>query len=91
MTGPFEATEEEAQKQLRAIAADLEAIRFRLLGVRACLPVPAAEPAMLVGELDMDVSTEVRSVIECVVHDFIGSAIRDLRSAADYAGDAGDE
>ena len=49
--------------------------------------VPAAEPAMLVGELDMDVSTEVRSVIECVVHDFIDSATRHLRSAADYAGD----
>jgi hypothetical protein len=87
MMGPFEATEEEAQGQLRAIAADLEAIRFRLLGVRASLPVPATEPAMLVGELEMDVSTEVRSVIECVVNDFINSAIRDLRTAADYVGD----
>lgn len=84
---PFEATEEEAQEQLRAIAADLEAIRFRLLGVRASLPVPVTEPAMLVGEMEMDVSTEVRSVIECVVNDFIDSAIRDIRSAADYAGD----
>jgi len=88
MMGPFEATEEEAQEQLRVIATDLEGIRFRLLGVRASLPVPVTEPAMLVGEMEMDVSTEVRSVIECVVNDFINSAIRDLRSAADYSGDA---
>lgn len=87
MMGPFGATDEEAQEQLRAIAADLEAIRFRLLGVRASLPVPAAEPAMLVGELDMDCSTEMRAVIECVLNDFIGSAIRDLRAAADYPAD----
>lgn len=87
MRGPFEATEEEAQEELRAIAANLEAIRFRLLGVRASLPVPVTEPVMLVGEMEMDVSTEVRSVIECVVNDFINSAIRDLRSAADYAAD----
>ncbi|HSK76707.1 MAG TPA: hypothetical protein VLQ45_09635 [Thermoanaerobaculia bacterium] len=87
MKEPFEVCEAEAQQAMRAIAAELEAIRFRLLGVRASLPVPAAEPAMLIGELDMDISTEVRSVVECVVHDFIDSAIRDLRSAADYAPD----
>jgi hypothetical protein len=87
MMGPFEATEEEAQDQLLAIAAYLEAFRLRLMGVRASLPVPATEPAMLVGEMEMDVSTEVRSVVECVVNDFINSAIRDLRSAADYSGD----
>lgn len=87
MREPFEVREAEAQQAMRAIAADLEAIRYRLLGVHASLPVPATEPAMLAGELDMDVSTEVRSVVECVVHDFIDSAIRDLRSAADYAPD----
>lgn len=87
MREPFEVREAEAQQAMRAIAADLEAIRYRLLGVRASLRVPAAESAMLAGEMDMDVSTEVRSVVECVVHDFIDSAIRDLRSAADYAPD----
>ena len=77
-------TEDDAQRQVRDIAAELEAIRFRLLGVCASLEVPPEEPAMLAGEMDMDVSTEVRSVIECVVNDFIDSAIRDLRGAADY-------
>lgn len=80
----FIVSEADAQRQVRAIAAELEAIRFRLLGVCASLEVPPMEPVMLVGEMDMDISTEVRSVIECVVNDFIDSAVRDLRAAADY-------
>jgi hypothetical protein len=80
----FRGTETDAQEQVRAIANELEGIRFRLLGVRASLDVPAEEPVMLAGEMDMDVSTEVRTVIECVVNDFIGAAIRDLREAAEY-------
>lgn len=80
----FIVEEADAQRQVQAIAADLEVIRFRLLGVRASLDVPPMEPAMLVGEIDVDVSTEVRSVIECVVNDFIDSAIRDLKRAAGY-------
>jgi hypothetical protein len=39
---------------------------------------------MLVGEAEMDVATEMRSVIECVLNDSLGPAIRDLRSAAAY-------
>jgi hypothetical protein len=74
--------EASAQAQLRQIATDLEAIRFRLEGVRASLPVPSSEAAMLVGELEMDISTEVRSVIECVLNDSILPAIRDLLEAA---------
>lgn len=92
MTEKEEQSKTEAEKsataQLRAVIADLEAIRYRLLGVRASLPVPSQEPVMLLGELDMDVSTEIRTVIECVVHDFVGSAIRDLQAAADYVPDA---
>jgi hypothetical protein len=80
----FLASEADAQRQMRGIAAELEAIRFRLLGVRASLQVPPLEPVMLAGEMDMDISTEVRSIIECVVNDFIDSAIRDLQTAADY-------
>lgn len=79
----FLVSETDAQKQVRAIVADLEAIRFRLLGIRASLEVPPMEAVTLVGEMDMDVSTGVRPVIECVVHDYIDSAIRDLRAAAD--------
>jgi hypothetical protein len=32
----------------------------------------------------MDVSTEVRSVIECVLNDSLHPAIRDLAAAASY-------
>jgi hypothetical protein len=39
---------------------------------------------MLLGEDEMDVSTEIRSVIECVLADSIGPAVRDLRAAAAY-------
>lgn len=77
--------ESKAREEVRTIVADLEAIRSRLEDVRASLPVPALEAVMLVGEMDMDVSTEIRTTIECVVHDFIGPAIRDLQTAADYS------
>ena len=39
---------------------------------------------MLLGEAEMDVATEVRSVIECVLNDSIEPAIRDLAAAASY-------
>lgn len=84
MVKKFFVAETEAQGQVRAIAAELEAIRFRLLGVRAGLAVPLEEPAMQADEMDADVATEVRSVVECVISDFLDSAIRDLRMVADY-------
>jgi hypothetical protein len=74
-----------AQDQLRAIAADLKAIRFHLQEVKAALPRSSEETAMLEGEVDMDVSTELQSVIECVLNDSIDPAIRSLLAAADYA------
>jgi hypothetical protein len=79
--------EASAQAQLRQVAEELEAIGFRLQGVRASLPVPSAEAAMLAGELEMDVATAVRSVIECVLNDSILPAIRDLLEAAAYKPD----
>lgn len=72
-------TEAEAgiREQLRNIAAELEAIRFRLLGVHAVLPAPARGA----GDEEGDVVT-LRSVIECVLGDSLEPAIRDLRTAA---------
>jgi len=81
---PTTAAEAAAQAELKAIAAGLESLRSRLMEVHATLPVPVLEPAMLVGEVEMDVSTELRSVIECVLNDGIEPAIRDLRTAAAY-------
>jgi hypothetical protein len=74
-----------AREQLRGIVRELEAIRTRLLGVQASLPVPAAEPSRLLeDDRDdrMDSVTEIRSVIGCVLQDSIGPAIRDLQTAA---------
>lgn len=69
-----------AQEQLREIERDLDAIRFRLLGVHATLP-PAPEEVVL--QLDVDdemvVSTHIRAVIETLLADKLEPAIRDLR------------
>jgi len=79
-------TEDEAQVQaeLREIVAELGALAARLESVHDRLPVSAQETAMLLGEVEMDVATEVRSVIECVVHDDLQPAIRELQAAATY-------
>lgn len=68
MTEPVTA----ARTQLREIAADLEALRFRLLGVHASLP-PDEEPSF---------STGVRAALECILADSLEPAIRDLQAAA---------
>lgn len=76
-----------AQAELWEVATALEAIRFRLLGVKATLPESPYETAMLEGEEVMDISLEVRSIIECVLADCIEPAIRDLRDASEYRPD----
>ena len=74
--------EAQAQAELREIVAELGALAARLESIHDRLPVPIYETAMLLGEMEMDVSTEVRSVIECVVHDELRPAIRNLAAAA---------
>ena len=72
-----------AQAQLREIVHDLEAVKLRLEGLQASLPEPAARPPELAEDLEkMDLRTEVRSIIECVLHDWIAPAISDLRDAS---------
>jgi hypothetical protein len=76
---------DEAQEQLWEIVGDLVAIKFRLLGVQASLPEPAADPTPQGLEKDletMDRRTEIRAVIGCVLNDFVASAIGDLRDVA---------
>jgi len=73
-----------AQDQLREIVEELETLRAQLLAIHQSLPVPPEETAMLLGEEEMDVATELRSVIECVLHDSLQPAIRDLGAAAAY-------
>jgi hypothetical protein len=69
-----------AQGQLQEIVRDLEAIRFRLLGVRESLPASPAELVRL-AEVDpeADLTTEIRTVIQCVLSDSLQPAIGDLR------------
>ena len=67
-----------ARADLRRAAEDLEAFRFRLLGIHASLPVSPREEAMLEGDEIPDFPTEARSTLECVVNDWIVPAIRAL-------------
>ena len=76
--------EDVAQAELGEIAAGWERDVDRLRKVHASLPVSPGEEAMLLGEVEADVSTEVRSAIECVIPDRLEPAIRTLREAAIY-------
>lgn len=77
-------TETAAQEEIRRIARDLETIRTRLLEVHEDLPALSREGTAADETEEMDVTTEVRSVIECVLADSIRPAIRDLHAAAEY-------
>ena len=57
------------------VAADLEALRFRLLGVHASLP-SAREP---------DLFSDLRAGIECVLEDRLAPAIEALTGLASEA------
>jgi hypothetical protein len=76
-----------AQGQLREIVRDLEAIRFRLVGVRESLPPSPAESVRLLEAEpeEADPATEVRTVIQCVINDSLQPAIGDLRDVARLA------
>jgi len=73
-----------ARERLQEAAAQLEALQRQLREIHDSLPVSSHEDLMLLGEEDMDVATETRSVIECVLNDSIQPAIRDLKSVAAY-------
>lgn len=69
-----------AQEQLRETVRDLEALRFRLLGVRESLPPSPAETVRREEEVEEpDLATEIRTVIQCVLNDSLQPAIGDLR------------
>ena len=80
-TGRTGGAEAAAQGELRRIVADLQAIETRLRTVRGSLP-PPPERVAVEGNDEMDLATEIRSVIDCVLTDSLGPAIRDLRAAA---------
>jgi hypothetical protein len=77
-------TEAEAagQARLLEIAAEIEALSRQLLAVHDSFPVSPREAAMLLGEEELDVSTALRSVIECVLADHLEQALQELRKWA---------
>jgi hypothetical protein len=69
------------QEQLRDIVRDFEALKFRLLGVLASVPVSPEETTVRLMDAELaDPGAEIRTIIECVLHDSIDPAIGDLRS-----------
>jgi hypothetical protein len=75
----MKAEERKALEQVAAEVEALEAVRIRLLGIRASLPEAPAESAALADLDEVDLVTEIRSVIGCVLEDSIEPAIRDLQ------------
>jgi hypothetical protein len=80
-----------ALAQLGEIRRDLEAIRYRLVGVHATLPAAPEEIVThLEVEEDMAASTHhLRAVVETLLEDKIEPAIRDLRNVADLREEKG--
>ena len=68
------------QEHLLPAVAELKAIQERLRALQESLP---AVPDR--GEEEMDVVTELRSVLGCVLLDSIGPAIQDLQAVAAHA------
>jgi hypothetical protein len=79
-------TEAEAagQARLLEIAAELEALSNQLQALHDSFPASPFEAAMLLGEEELDVSTALRSVIECVQADRLEPAQRELKKWAVY-------
>lgn len=73
----------EGRKHLARILAHFEDGRWQLLGILHNLPEPLAEQVRLedVAE-EWDGVTEMRTVIECVLEDYIRPAILDLKDVA---------
>ena len=72
---------EVARMQLRDIVHDLDAIKYRLLGVQASLP-PGAEELDRFREVDApDAVTILRTAIACVLKDYLAPLIHDLEAA----------
>jgi len=70
---------------LEVAAEDLKKIDKRLVALHDSVPASSIADQEEDNDEEMDVATEIRSVIECVLADSIRPAIRDLLAAAAYA------
>lgn len=73
---------ETAREELQSVVKDLEGLQGRLVEMRRALPPPP--PTLEDDYGDPDASTEMTRVIECVLQDCVGPAIRDLLAAVEY-------
>ncbi len=69
-----------AQEQLGEVVRELEGSWYRLIGVRESLPASVAETVRLAEVEEADPTAEIRTVIQCVLNDSLGPAIKDLRA-----------
>ncbi len=76
--------ESAARTAIAQIVEGLETLGSELATVGSSLPASDREDVMYAGEEEWDFPTEARSVIECVLADWLRPAIRDLRDAAAY-------
>jgi hypothetical protein len=72
------------QEELREIVKGLRTLCLALEGLHHKIPISPGEDAMLLGEKEADISTEMRRVIECGLHDNLRPLIRDLQAVASY-------
>lgn len=78
------ATEEkQGRRELRSMARELTALRYRLLGFLASIP-PRDDEMTGEGSMDSDydAKTEMRLAVQCVLQDNLEPAIASLRAAS---------
>jgi hypothetical protein len=79
---PASPSEARAQEELRTIAEELKGIETRLRAVHQSVAAPAEAEATQDADDEMDLATEIRTVIDCVLADNLEPAIRDLQAAS---------
>ena len=80
---------EAVQGEIREVVRELKLLKLRLSGVVARLSPSPAEASPLLDVEPADPKTEIRSVVECVMSDSLGPAIRDLEEVAGAADRSG--
>ena len=80
-------TEDEAaamEARTRELAAEVDALADKLRDFHGGIPVSSQEALMLLGEVDMDFATALRSTIECLLVDRLEPAAVELKKWAAY-------
>lgn len=76
--------ERAARMRMEWAVEGLRAVSTELAAIRSSLPASEREDVMYAGEEEWDFPTEARSVIECILADWLSPAIRDLQSVSGY-------